>query len=430
MSIIIRYSFYPVGQGIFSSGAIKSPSLRNDNFNWVYDCGSVKENSSILEMEIRRLKKISLLETSNHRPKINLVFISHFDIDHISGLVELLKNFDVDTLVIPYVPIWQRIVLTITSSSFHDFRYQHFMANPISFVDSIEHCNVSKVIFVLPSDKANPDDYNERFNDPISPSENFPPLEIDESNDLPEGHEIYLSAKHSRMTVTSLRPGGRLILDRFWEFVPYNDPSRNIKATPHFRLAANRVGNALLQSNDSATRSKILFRLKLIYQRTFGSSPKNKNEISLFLYCGPLNRRSPLWKSGTDIPRAALASNPCSSGHCYICSTELEHSHDKCSILYTGDGYLSSKPKIRKLRDYLGVNRLDYLDVFQVMHHGSDHNWRKGLAADFTPNESIFCADPSYKYKHPNKNVMNDFSSYSPRVINDEGISRFYKLNI
>ncbi|HHQ6557079.1 TPA: hypothetical protein ACSTJ0_001649 [Serratia fonticola] len=428
MELSIRYSFYPVGQGIFSSGTIGSPYWNGNFFSWVYDCGAVKENIKTLQLEISRLRNNLFLRGQNYRPSLNVVFISHFDMDHISGLVELLNHFDVDTLVLPYVPLLQRIVFTITSKNFHNSNFQHFMTNPISFIDSIEGCKVRKVILVPPSTKSDSDDSDDTFYDLVQPLLDIPALEADRLQNLDEGHEILLSARHSNVSISSLQPGGRLLFGRLWEFVPYNELSLKVKATPHFRLAANRVGTALIQTNDPVLRAKILGRLKSIYDRTFGGKPKDKNEISLFLYSGPLGRITTYMKKGSDIFSATLTSSPCLSGHCHICTTSFGYANNTCSILFTGDGYLSSKPRINKLRDFFGVRRLASLDIFQVMHHGSKINWRKGLAAEFSPNESVFCADPNYKYKHPNKTVWKDFSSYGRVLVNDKGISRFYRV--
>lgn len=428
MNILIRHSFLPVGQGIFSTGGIHSDAWGGRVFNWVYDCGSVKENLNILNLEIDRIKMFSTFQFDNERPKLNVVFISHFDTDHISGLIKLLNNFDVDTLVIPYIPTWKRIVLTITSSSFNDLNFQHFMTNPLSFIESIESCHVRKVIFVPPSDKTAPDDNDDLFDGPSQRLEDSPILEADETNDLPEDLDILVSVRSSRIAVTTLQPGGRLVLNRFWEFVPYNEPTLKVKATPHFRVAAKNYSNTLIQTNDPSIRTKTLLSLKRLYERTFGSSSRKKNEISLFLYSGPTGRRTPSWKKGIEFSRLKLFDYPCSIDYCDLCTISFEQTSYTCSILYTGDGYLSSKERVRKLRDFFGEKRLENLDIFQVMHHGSHDNWKKGIAAQFTPNESIFCADPNYKYKHPNKDVMSDFSLYNPVTVNNIGISRFYEL--
>lgn len=428
MELSIRHSFYPVGQGIFSSGTISSPNWNWGEFNWIYDCGTVKENQKILQLEISRLKSNLYLRGTSARPNLNLVFISHFDIDHISGLVELLNNFDVDTLVLPYVPFLQRIVCTIRSTNFYDSAFQHFMVNPISFIHSIEGCRVRKIIFVLPSSKSKPDDLDQNHNDFEHSYSDVPSLEPDRLDNSYDRHENLSSSNNSNITISNLQSGGRLLLGHFWEFIPYNELTLQAKATPHFRLTVNRVSNALIQANDPTARAKILERLKRIYGRTFGTKHKDKNEVSLFLYSGPLGQIKHQTKSGCPILSAISTCSPCFSGHCNICTSPFEDTHNACSILFTGDGYLSSKPRINRLRDFLGMRRLESLDMFQVMHHGSIRNWRRDIAADFSPNESIFCADPNYKYKHPNKTVWKSFSSYGRILVNDIGISRFYRI--
>jgi glyoxylase-like metal-dependent hydrolase (beta-lactamase superfamily II) len=80
-----RYTFHPVGQGLFSSGEArfgKTPPLR-----WVYDCGT-GSSPWLLRGAIEALLA-PLAPAAADRRQLSLVALSHFDNDHISGLVEL-----------------------------------------------------------------------------------------------------------------------------------------------------------------------------------------------------------------------------------------------------------------------------------------------------------------------------------------------------
>ncbi|MCY0388444.1 hypothetical protein OVY01_14660 [Robbsia sp. Bb-Pol-6] len=430
MKLFAEYYFYPVGQGMFSSGALGTRFF--GEFHWVFDCGSVKKNQSLLENEIRRLELLLSRTALRSKPKLDVTFISHFDVDHISGLVKLLNSFDVDTLVIPYVPLWQRIVATITSPQADNQRFQHFMMNPVSFIGSLDGAKVRRIVLVPPSAGSLPDDPDDIVRDPPSPLGGLPPLEPDRII-APADEQIALTAdRPTNISISCLAPGGRLLLGKVWEFVLYNEPNLNIKATAHFKLAARRVSTALLQTNDPDQRDRILKRLKRMYDRIFGSTSTKKNEISLFVYGGPVGRYLAQYRGAKDdISRARTGYNHFKFWHCPICVNHLPVKvDDTANILYTGDGYLSSKQRVRKLREYFGARRLENLAVFQVMHHGSLRNWRKGIAAEFQPETSIFCADPSYSYGHPNRTVWDDFEPYGAKLVNRVGVLRFYRLKL
>lgn len=93
------FEFQPVGQGLFYTGSIKS------QFNFVYDCGSEEK---INQKVIDQCFPNPLLRTDKNaqKTKINILFISHFHDDHISGIPYLLTKYSVDRIILPYYPTW------------------------------------------------------------------------------------------------------------------------------------------------------------------------------------------------------------------------------------------------------------------------------------------------------------------------------------
>jgi Cft2 family RNA processing exonuclease len=79
----------PVGQGGLFEGNIKTG---NSRVRWVYDCGS--NQTGPLHRQIVCL--------ANAGP-VDLLFLSHLDSDHISGVEELLKRTQVSETVLPYL---------------------------------------------------------------------------------------------------------------------------------------------------------------------------------------------------------------------------------------------------------------------------------------------------------------------------------------
>ncbi len=92
--VVVRQ--HAVGHGGFHTGAlgIKSPLIR-----WIYDCGSWRKvGKAALKKQIVKYKKLV-----GDAVPVDMLFLSHFDSDHISGVRELLKNVPVDTVVVPYL---------------------------------------------------------------------------------------------------------------------------------------------------------------------------------------------------------------------------------------------------------------------------------------------------------------------------------------
>ena len=69
--------FHPVGQGAFYS---ERHTIGNENFNIVYDCGSLSS------------KIDSVVQDFADQNEIDVLFISHFDQDHVNKIKLLLQK--------------------------------------------------------------------------------------------------------------------------------------------------------------------------------------------------------------------------------------------------------------------------------------------------------------------------------------------------
>jgi hypothetical protein len=90
---------HPVGQGFFHSAKL---GVGGTHFEYLYDCGSVRREP--LSEEIRVYADRSL-------DGIDVVFVSHLDNDHVSGLDNLLLLVRADTVVVPYLTTYERVLL-------------------------------------------------------------------------------------------------------------------------------------------------------------------------------------------------------------------------------------------------------------------------------------------------------------------------------
>lgn len=356
--------FHAVGQGLFSSGCISKENHRP--FWWIYDCGT-SSKKYFLHREIESLREKT--------DTINLAFISHFDNDHINGLLKLLTNFNVKRLVLPYISLWKRMVLAFDKKAQSGSDLMELLISPESFIRTRGQQPNTELIFVLAkedsSDGKLEDYHNGEMDDetlPLTFHHQPPPEGVDQRSAPGETKPYFL-------------PHGKSInLNSIWEFLPYNSCELKKRAPYKFKNEVKLFGKGLLVDPNKTN----LARIKNSYNTWFGNSPKAKNLISMFLYSSPLN-------------------------------VGQYQGSSKLAMLYTGDGYLDNQKRVSELLSFLGNKRSASIFFLQVMHHGAKCSWMPGLADRIDPAVSIFCSNPEDgRYRHPHKEVYSDFSSRFP----------------
>jgi hypothetical protein len=387
----LNVTWWPVGHGLFWSGQLVG--ARGGEFNWVYDCGS-SSGAAKRDVAIRTFRR----QLSGG--PIDLVVLSHFDRDHINGIVALIKDVTVRTLLLPYMPLWQRLLIAIAEGvSAADTEFDFFL-DPAAYLADIEGGEIGEVVFVPP---AGPDDLVPGPEDAPEPDDRIGGGKP-EYGPPPPGSADDSAVTTASVQVRYLKPTGRIVVPSLWEFVPYNDAAMQPMATPTFVSRASRVAKFLLAN--PARRKAALATLKRVYQRAFGAGSTPANLISLFLYSGPVGQRIVF------DPVAASAPFARRSGQANLAQ------------LATGDGYLDDPARLAALQRFFSAVRLARIGLFQVMHHGSRKNWQQGLGATFKPAASIFSSDPDFIHGHPHAEVLRDFWPWYPvRVDKDSGFS-------
>ncbi len=414
MNYSLRYDFYPVGQGLFTSGTIRHPN-DHQRFSWVYDCGTSsslqKEGKELLSKAYGRLKenigRNNDQKNDQSKPTLDLVAISHFDKDHINGFDNLFPQFNVKRILLPYMPLWQRLIVAFEEKIRPLARKKqinpmmHFFINPVSYIkkaiDGVE------IVLVPPTPKqtiVSSNEDSEEMNDFV--------LQIDERVLSEEEKGDLNITVPANTKIKFVKDGGRLYINGIWEFVPYNEAKLDEKATSGFQKEVDDRRNVLYSENPDAIQ-KALLDLKDIYGQTFGNQKRNKNIISLFLYGGPIHAKHccPLFQA-MYFEKVSLRPNLRITSLC----------PDRCGILYTGDGYLNTTSRIKALKTYLNSNRIAKLHTLQVMHHGAKGNCHRDVPTEFNPVVSLFSSDPdSKRYRHPNASVLRYFVSHGPVLV-------------
>ncbi|MEH3117062.1 MAG: hypothetical protein PGN25_05470 [Methylorubrum populi] len=397
----LMLNWWPVGQGLFSSGAVVGE--RGPPLNWVYDCGTTS-TKALLDKALRNfLRQQDAIGASRNR----LCVLSHFDQDHVSGIVRLIDRMPVTTLLLPYVPLWQRLVIALEQGIEADDPFFDFFLDPVAYLaGGGREGRIGEIVFVpgsgpddLPSPE--PEDFEG------GPSGGEIDLKVEQGDPPEDASSDPAATSHAGVHVRFLRPGGRVLALLLWEFVPYNDASLSPRATPAFLAAAAPLVTTL--RDDPANRAQALSDLKTLYDRHFGSTSELRNLISLFLYSGPLGRLRP--QSGLLEGQKATQSSQ----------------FGRCAQIYTGDGTLDAGPRFDAFERFFSRGgRLARTAFFQVMHHGSKRNWHRGIAAKVQPSISLFSSDPAHRsFRHPHAEVLRDFWPYGAVQIDRERGYRF-----
>lgn len=393
--------FHGVGQGLFCSGSLRRSRNHGAVFHWVYDCGT-SSKQSILQEEINEYF-LDVVNGSTSRPTLDLVTISHFDSDHISGLVSLLSRFNIDTLLLPYMQLEIRLDIAFAEGTYPQDPLMQFYVNPVAYIaGAAEKGAIKQFVFVPGSGGGE--------GQPVPPteppkewpsSENRWNLDFEADDELsldrdPGGDFASLNVAGRKIgaAVRMLRPRSPIRVSSLWEFIPYNDVDLYPHNLDEFYKIVIKKRELLINADIKQKSRNALADLKSVYDDEFGTSAYQRNAISLFLYTGPVFKLT-----------------------------------EKASTLYTGDGYLDSPHKVDSLECYLGSERLRSLHFFQVMHHGSKKNWFPGLAARINPRVSVFSSDPDNKaYGHPDADVLRDFWQFCPIMAGMGGSLRYHFL--
>jgi len=410
------YWFYPVGQGLFFSGSVSRAAGRP--FDWVYDCGtSQRSNRKLVLRGLARLRRRVVSAKSDAH--LDMVVLSHFDEDHVSGVQDLLRHFSVGTLLLPYLSPWDRLLVALSEDAQAGSDFLSFVLEPTAFLIGLGEGRIGRIVLVPPSgDSAHapgpglspdgPEDTLGTAEDEDLGDLKFPTQGVPAEPDDAGGRDGGLNQPQ----VAVLADGGALILPHIWEFVPYNDPQNAHLVDDAFRALAAPLAETLRRArfnNDPDAVIDALEGLKALYATTFGSTSKKKNLISLYLYGGPVAPVVSMYEEERGF-RGRSSSWRISWRH--------DEGADRVGHIMTGDGYLETTGRWNSFERFYGPHdRLFRTGCLQVMHHGSKWNWQPGVADRIRPNYAVFSSNPVGEYWHPHSVVLNDFARYGPRQV-------------
>jgi hypothetical protein len=364
----------------------------------VYDCGSVT-SKTLVEEEIKSLKREA-------EGPLDLLVLSHFDRDHISGVVELLTEIGAQTLLLPWAPLWHRMLIAIQLEIGATDEIFQFFVDPVAYLAAAAGDGLGDVIFVLPADGEGPIEPGE-----VGP-ESFDPdggLRISFDKEDPNaGHpeEWFSYSRETQHQVRFLKRNSGITVMNLWEFVPYNDPNTGPPNHGSFATKVNEMRKTLQNSPPEDIESAFE-SLRVLYFATFRGS-KRRNNLSLFVYAGTIGH----WDREI---------NCTPEQHWHRLFQFIQLAIPRASILYTGDGKLKLPSDWSRITHTLGLRRLGSLSILQVPHHGASSNWHVGLAADIDSQLSVISSDPDRgRTYHPHSKVLRDLWRNCPVQVDQE----------
>lgn len=404
--MISNFKFYNVGQGCFYAGAITN---KTNSFVVVYDCGTVTKGNPLTPC-INEFKK-----KFNH---IDLLIISHFDQDHVNGIEELIRGIRVEKIIMPYMPLWYRILL-IAKASADIESYTNLLMNPTSYFLQGDF-NVGKIYYIdqSPNEETNkestPND-DPKFDREFNPEKYIKELNLIEPIEDKEAKQRILKDQPELddKDASFLQSDTVLELENaLWEFLFYHKETKNQTDITDFQKTVESF-----MSSEGITELRDLFTKKrnsVMHKIYIAHIHKNINYSSLCVYHGPQFKTN-VWGSEVDVSKDK-SKMIFSLRYFYATGYVL-----KSGTLLTGDQFLKKNKDFDLFYNYY-ESRLDKTLVFQVPHHGSFDNWQ--MMPNKLNKHNIKCFVINYGYgriHHPNNQVLANILNFAnPLIQNNE----------
>ena len=350
MNKILR-TFHPVGQGAFYSE-------RHPDFNIVYDCGNWKDSKDAQRVVNQKKKK---------NDTIDILFISHFDYDHVSMIGTLRDSVkSIKHVVLPLLHDDEKILLKA---------FNHLHANSAILNQLIDDPRAffgddTRLVFVNASDNSE---------SPI--------------NDNQES--INLGNLSANQTIIDSGAKIQLNTSNDWIFIPYNYENTTRSKMLKDALIKEKISIPDLENVGFLTENSK--KIKGIYEKIDG----NINENSMIVYSGPLHENHH-YHIVDAYSNYLWDFHYLYRYHHYVDFYNLWH---KPACIYSGDADFN-KVQIHNIFQQYWEN----VGTIQVPHHGSKNSF--DFSSGFhTQQESFICPvsfGTNNTYGHPSGKVLEE----------------------
>lgn len=371
-------TFHPVGQGAFYSEDIEQEGKRI--FRMVYDCGSLSLKQSTLGKRI----KSDFANDLN----VDILFISHFDKDHINGVAHLSPA----VVILPFLTDEQIQILRVYNKAVENTFNIKFIQNPDSILKKAHIIRVS-----LDTPKPN----NEGPVEEIT-------ININDNNNERLPQEI------NSKTQISIKDG-----DPIWEYIPLNPNWVEYITKFRAKIEEKKLewDKLISKKNGDYIKSNIE-KLKDIYNNL-----NPKNEHSLVVY-------------SNSVRETEIDDYFCHDSPYYWRPLDIRPIPLGC--LYFGDIKIEDKWKEPFYGFLNKTRRLSKVGTIQIPHHGSYlSNGEKIFSDTYTFARPILCIISVGEFNHfghPSLHIVQELHrNYGTVTMVTEAISSvcsYYSDNI
>lgn len=389
---------HAVGHGGFHTGAMGRGTVR---LRWVYDCGASRSQGlQRLSEEIERLAG----DSEKEKRRVDLLFISHFDRDHISGIKELMRLVAVGTVVIPYLDDLQRAIALVDDVSTHDGAeldqtLTEVLFDPVRWLTDLGAQHVvqiqpggpgfdgSRLLRYGPGDGPElPDDIRE-----------VQPVLVRQHDEVEPKKDQSIVASGSGWMVTHF---GRQFGD--WCFLPYVTPAghnpRGAFAAAFRQLLELKEEEPLVDAfRRRMGEDGFVSKIKTAYkEQELGDA----NAVSMSLYVGP-------FRAGVYFERVSL-------------SAEQKIPEAGPGWLLTGDAKLAQVGRRNLWRDFYKPLR-DHIGALMLPHHGSHLNFHVDILDVVKEGGLLFACKRAKTFGDPlHEDVWTVLKDRQVTIVSDE----------
>jgi hypothetical protein len=370
---------HPVGQGGLMSGLLE---ISDGRLHWAYDCGS--NQTDALNREIAIVAA---------REDLDLLFLSHLDSDHVSGIDSLLAKTHVKEVVLPYLNDLDRLI-----AAAHDAATGALTGGFLTFMTDIAGWfgarGVERVTYITPRDD---DDGGEVGDGPDLPrgggGDGKGPIHTEwrgePTADFSERSFLDTLSRKPVVQQFSAHASLHLIagynpLD--WVLAPYAHRPSDERLKVFDTVMSRKFGSHYTsQLNGMIGDKRILSGIRDCYDLIWS----DHNLVSMALYAGPTV--SDGWE-----------------GHCGKCPrpywSYIDHK-GAVGWMGTGDMHLNVG---RRCKAFLAHYRqlLDQVNVFALPHHGSARHFTPQLPNAASNAVQFVAAAGRNSYGHPSQDVV------------------------
>ena len=332
-NVIVR-TIHPVGQGAFYSERFIDEA-GDSQFLMVYDCGSNSPRK--LEREISS----SIKEDE----KINILFISHFDYDHVNGLAYLKSKYRIEKVVMPLISPFDKCYYLLDLP----LSLQNIVLNPQAFFEGDTIIN---------------------YVNPIEDNDEIVPLA---ENTIASGTRLNLSCYAD------------------WCYIPFNYDGAARRKDLETAFKKKGIDIDWLEKRELDKMIENRSKIKDAYQSVCTGGA---NEASLVLYSGPINEsRICRWWNGERWNRYFDAVE-CNAACLYLGDTDLNQqvkgSNDMIDSLFSHLAAVSH-----------------HIGTIQVPHHGSIKNFNHKILTKWNIPKHYFASfGEKNTHGHPSSEVL------------------------